>query len=380
MTTETSGLKRSASEELPEGSLRLVVGQERARTMSDWLAALDNTVFKHNFQLSETVTEEDRARFIHERLIAALQAEPNPYPLPAREQMKTAIKENWVFVLKFFTSLSKFWIPLLERKWESAMDILFQPKPASPKPHSAEMDVTEQVKRHWNTTFHGDSLTVLSNMMAFYETNWQAQQAYGKIIPIFQSSGMGKSRLIRELGKLQFQFTFVFRGEGDTGFPPGDTEIGEYLHSLPKDSLAVAALFAALGRVGKCFMLWSIVLSLTLRIGSTWYRQQLQDDPNLFAEDLAARWSERLSPVQDALGRFIRKPDNALYSRSIDKVEIYDEIVSVAKNTYDALHEEWPGETKTKGAALLAMLQGDSNYSTMLLDPIKELLDLIKNT
>jgi hypothetical protein len=62
---------------------------------------------------------------------------------------------------------------------------------------------------------------------------------------------MGKSRLADEMGKTNFQFPFVFRNPGETGYPPDDTEITDYFRQRSDDpSILVAGFYGALGSIG----------------------------------------------------------------------------------------------------------------------------------
>jgi hypothetical protein len=66
---------------------------------------------------------------------------------------------------------------------------------------------------------------------------------------------MGKSRAVDELRKKELLFTFVFRNDSDSGYPPGDFEIRDYFNRIKNASLAVAAFFRALGTIDK-LSLW----------------------------------------------------------------------------------------------------------------------------
>jgi hypothetical protein len=54
---------------------------------------------------------------------------------------------------------------------------------------------------------------------------------YCKLIPILHSSGMGKSRLVNEIGKDIFTISFTLRSGEERGYPPGDPEITRFLDS-----------------------------------------------------------------------------------------------------------------------------------------------------
>ena len=69
-------------------------------------------------------------------------------------------------------------------------------------------------------------------------------------MPIIQSSGTGKFRLVDELRKEALAISFTLRDNGETGYPPGDTEVTKYLKAGAHDEelvkhARVIALFGA---------------------------------------------------------------------------------------------------------------------------------------
>ena len=92
-------------------------------------------------------------------------------------------------------------------------------------------DVLQKVYHHWNTKFCGHAKLALQEKLFLYESSTQHyyQDVYAKIIPIIQSSGMGKSRLMDEISKSHLTILFTFRKNGESGFPPGDPEITRFV-------------------------------------------------------------------------------------------------------------------------------------------------------
>jgi len=181
------------------------------------------------------------------RFRVALNETPNPFAQATRAEAlrcDTKIMQNGD---RYRTMLAK-------GEWVRAVQHLFQDLWGN-----SEMDehMAERQKRlydHWCGTFAGDSLMALSAAIRNYEPNWTNDYSmyYSKSIPIIQSSGMGKSRLADEMGKTNFQFAFVFRSYGDTGYPPGDPEIIDYFRRRDHEpSILVAAFYAALGTIGE---------------------------------------------------------------------------------------------------------------------------------
>ena len=65
----------------------------------------------------------------------------------------------------------------------------------------------------------------LCDNLAKLEKNWNGEQYYAKIIPVIQSSGTGKSRLLSEFGKTTLSVYYTIRESDETGYPPGDESI-----------------------------------------------------------------------------------------------------------------------------------------------------------
>jgi hypothetical protein len=105
---------------------------------------------------------------------------------------------------------------------------------------------------HWHDTYGGSSLEGLRMTIQNCEEEWGSEYArcYSKSINIFQSSGMGKSRLADELGKSNLEFSFVFRKPWDSGYPPGDPEITNYFRGTSHASILAASFYAAIGMIG----------------------------------------------------------------------------------------------------------------------------------
>lgn len=80
----------------------------------------------------------------------------------------------------------------------------------------------------WNNEFFGKSLDVLRDLLLAEEREFKSN-FYAKMIPIIQSSGTGKSRLMDEIGKEFLSISFVLRHPGQDGFPPGDHEVTTFL-------------------------------------------------------------------------------------------------------------------------------------------------------
>jgi len=95
-----------------------------------------------------------------------------------------------------------------------------------------------RLQEQWKVGYRGISVLALKEKLARYDREFSDPRTnyYAKVMPILQSSGTGKSRLISELGNDVLSMSFTLRENGETGFPPGDSEVTRYL----KDSIAEA--------------------------------------------------------------------------------------------------------------------------------------------
>jgi hypothetical protein len=110
-------------------------------------------------------------------------------------------------------------------------------------------DILAALSGHWKRPFQGGSVDVLRGLLLGEEKAFDKDRFYAKTIPIIQSSGTGKSRLVDELGKEFLTVSFVLRHPGDdVTWPPGDHEITKFLTcstSYEECTAAVVALLSA---------------------------------------------------------------------------------------------------------------------------------------
>ncbi|KAF8249115.1 hypothetical protein K440DRAFT_641481 [Wilcoxina mikolae CBS 423.85] len=94
----------------------------------------------------------------------------------------------------------------------------------------------------WTADYYGDANKTLMQKIQKLEETMSAEAGaptyYCKLIPILQSSGMGKSRLVNEIGKDIFTISFTLRSGEESGYPPGDPEITRFLDSSLELSIA----------------------------------------------------------------------------------------------------------------------------------------------
>lgn len=128
------------------------------------------------------------------------------------------------------------------------------PSPSKKSPSMTFEPIGRSIDRlydGWNAEFYGSAPDALKEQINLGESG--ATNLYAKTIPIIQSSGTGKSRLVDELSKEFLTISFVFRSNGETGYPPGDPEITQFtainrtytlcdIHSISVSLLAGALL------------------------------------------------------------------------------------------------------------------------------------------
>ena len=92
---------------------------------------------------------------------------------------------------------------------------------------------------------------------------------YAKTMPIIQSSGTGKSRLLDEISKEFLTMSFVLRHPAEDGYPPGDPEITKILTGMGKTTATKARLNAVL-HARAVALLAGTLAQCKHRLGTTW--------------------------------------------------------------------------------------------------------------
>jgi hypothetical protein len=101
--------------------------------------------------------------------------------------------------------------------------------------------------------FIGNAIDVFHEYVRSAEKNFMGAKHYAKYMPIVQSSGAGKSRLVDEYGKRAVGIIFTLRRGQQGGYPPGDIEVTKFLHvkegdrqQLPVHAMTISLLAAAI--------------------------------------------------------------------------------------------------------------------------------------
>jgi hypothetical protein len=119
-----------------------------------------------------------------------------------------------------------------------------------PKRKSKQFDeeVLSDLFTCWTNEFKGASSMALCDFVVEQERVWSHDKHYAKIIPVIQSSGMGKSRLLSEFDKTTLSVYYTTRKPDETGYPPGDKSIRKLLSEQKDDEksnlLAISFLTA----------------------------------------------------------------------------------------------------------------------------------------
>ncbi|KAF8541146.1 hypothetical protein BDD12DRAFT_803959 [Trichophaea hybrida] len=147
------------------------------------------------------------------------------------------VKANYRFLLTFFTTMLKpptdeeFWCGVYE-----LVALILAPTLAAQKQDLSWLAKSlKSLHTSWNVDFYGDANKALKEKIQALEAQMMAEAGaptyYCKLIPIIQSSGMGKSRLVDETSKDLFTISFTLRSGEESGYPPGDPEVTEYMDS-----------------------------------------------------------------------------------------------------------------------------------------------------
>jgi hypothetical protein len=131
------------------------------------------------------------------------------------------------------------------------------------------------VYQGWTRDYVGSGVERFMETLTGNNNDFSPSEIYARFIPIIQSSGTGKSRLIDQFSMQVPGIMYTCRRVGDRGFPSGDDEIRDYLQyhlKTPDENkhfqnalTKVVALFAATvteSQYNFCFD-WHLQLFLT---------------------------------------------------------------------------------------------------------------------
>jgi len=216
------------------------------------------------------------------------------------------------------------------------------------------------IMKHWDDDFQGGALVALLNRLRLAEKNFgraentrtankgASQGQYAKTLDIVQSSGMGKSRLVSEMAKKLMSVTFVLRKPGETGFPPGDTEVFNFLMEGNSNSMQHAHTNAMCLLGGTFF-----VSEYTSVIGSSYQADVIvanwckskstSDGKKLDFAALLEKWNHSVSPVNTP---FMDETNR----RNPIRVKLYESIIKQARKYRNELQAGIVSNRKMKSS------------------------------
>ncbi|PSR72358.1 hypothetical protein PHLCEN_2v11764 [Hermanssonia centrifuga] len=118
--------------------------------------------------------------------------------------------------------------------------VFLNPAPAPKKIliHKASPE-DETIKNAWDVEYVGDSHEVLLETLR--AMNKSAHAKYSNILPIVQSSGMGKSRCVHEAARFVFTLPLNTRPvEESSGYPPSDSQVFTYFRDATRGMITEA--------------------------------------------------------------------------------------------------------------------------------------------
>lgn len=110
-----------------------------------------------------------------------------------------------------------------------------EPRGQRTSPEEVDLRVgLARIQAAWRQPFLGPNLTILEEIIKEQSNEFDGKTPpYAKVMPIVQSSGAGKSRLVDHFAAHHLGVIYTFRLKDQSGYPPGDTIIT----SLMRESL-----------------------------------------------------------------------------------------------------------------------------------------------
>ena len=117
----------------------------------------------------------------------------------------------------------------------------------SPLEQEEDKRIIGGLQEDWEGDYVGESHDILRKLLYAEEEKFDIHNRYAKVIPIVQSSGTGKSRLVSEVSKKFAALSFVLRRDLYTGYPFGDPDITNFLITDKSNEGMHARCIALLG-------------------------------------------------------------------------------------------------------------------------------------
>ncbi|CAL1698542.1 unnamed protein product [Somion occarium] len=180
-----------------------------------------------------------------------------------------------------------------------------------PYAETKEQIVEQAIRQAWTTQYEGNCATTLLCSMTVMNQN-RGTRMYGNMLPIVQSSGMGKSRAVHEVAGSIFTLPLNVRDDSRAmfAFPRADEEVRKFLLSLG----VLDASYSGVHRDMRVFLLHLFDVT----------RQVINAAPFVNGHyarlsDLALAWRDYLAQAVD--GPQLRTCRGALYSQVIQSAQ-----------------------------------------------------------
>jgi hypothetical protein len=111
-------------------------------------------------------------------------------------------------------------------------------RPVRPPAETRLRRIESSLELHWRDQFMGGAKDIFASVLAKNDEDMAEapETRYSRAIILVQSSGMGKSRLLDEYGKICPVVNFILRPEEFTGYPPTDVEVMSFATGVPDRS------------------------------------------------------------------------------------------------------------------------------------------------
>ncbi|KAF8455533.1 hypothetical protein BGX38DRAFT_1140442 [Terfezia claveryi] len=199
----------------------------------------------------------------------------------------------------------------------------------------------------WRQPFFGDIHHALLRELDEKEESFSEEETtlknYAKIVPIVQSSGMGKSKLLDQCSLFRLGIVFTLRLPGQTGFPPGDLEITELLRASAEDSRSQHTTVVA--------FLSSTIAQVNIQLAK--YMNSHGGDTKGFIKEFhdlmqPLEYQETQTPAGEKQSL---TPSAVIYTtRSLERVQLCSKIVEETKKLYATFCKDlaWMGILNSK--------------------------------
>jgi hypothetical protein len=219
----------------------------------------------------------------------------------------------------------------------------------------------ESLYEHWRDNFYGGSLNAFLENVSRYQSEWSTSKYYSRTISIVQSSGTGKSRLVDEIGKEFVSISFALRLQGETGYPPGDFEITDYLRLSDRDRDIhgnIVGLLAGVIKHRKPLPTMHFLHKINgqslelmcekhLVIVSEWYTEYSESHPEASQKEIAREWHDLMAPAKaDHMDPIPTAPGRLPDTRSRFRQQFCKKILETAYSVWKKFGplNEWVGK------------------------------------